>query len=275
MWDTSGATPYRTTLHNIVATLHSDLDSGPWTGCWSARGVFLVTAHYDAIGFRTRDWRNWADPAPGADDNASGVAAVLEAARLAAQDGPYPFDVQFVLFDGEELGRPGSHALADSMAHQGARILGVLNMHMVGYNARTDSLVVMTNRASSLLADYLLDTEALAPSRTSSSCARSTTWPTAITARSGTTAILLIENVAIVQHNPNYHKITDTVDYLPRGGAMIARAANICLRALRRLAADAADGPHLVLSDPLRPALREPRHGRPGGQTRRSACRSA
>ena len=50
----------------------------------------------------------------------------------------------------------------------------------------------------------------------------------------GYPAILLIENVAIVQHNPNYHKITDTVDYLPRGGAMIARAANICLRALRR-----------------------------------------
>lgn len=252
-WDTTGATPYRTTLHNIVATLHADLDSGPWTpATGNARGVFLVTAHYDAIGFRTLNWRNWADPSPGADDNASGVAAVLEVARLAAQDGPYPFDVQFVLFDGEELGLLGSHALADSMAHQGARILGVLNMDMVGYNARTDSLVVMTNRTSSLLADYLLDTEALAPQpnfqfvRSVNNLAysdHSPFWD------NGYPAILLIENVAIVQHNPNYHKITDTIGYLPRGGAMIARSANICLRALRRLAADAADGPHLVLSD--------------------------
>lgn len=253
IWDPTDATPQRTTLRNVVATLHADPGTGPWTpATGNARGVFLVTAHYDAIGFRTRDWRNWADPAPGGDDNASGVAAVLEAARLAAQDAPYPFDVQFVLFDGEELGLLGSHALADSMAHEGARILGVLNMDMIAYNARTDSLVVMTNRASSLLADYLLDTEAVAPQpdfqfvRSVNNLAysdHSPFWD------HGYPAILLIENVNIVQHNPNYHKITDTADYLSRGGVMMARGANICVRALRRLAAEAAQGPHLVLSD--------------------------
>lgn len=253
-WDPSGETPHRTTLHNVVATLHATPDTGPWTpATGNSRGVFLVTAHYDAIGFRSHDWRNWADPAPGADDNASGVAAVMEVARLAAAGTPYPFDVQFILFDGEELGLLGSHVYADSLAHQGARILGVLNMDMVAYNARTDSLVVMTNRASSLLADYLLGTEGRAPQpnfqfvRSVNNLAysdHSPFWD------NGYPAILLIENVAIVQHNPNYHKVTDTPDYLSRGGAMMARAANICWRALERLAAEASTGePHLVLSD--------------------------
>lgn len=242
-WDPAGVIPARTTLFNLIGTL----DGQP-----GKDGVFLVTAHYDATGARTNGWHGWDQAAPGGDDNGSGVAAVLEAARLAALDDPYPFRLQFILFDGEELGLLGSHALADSMGRAGVPVLGVLNMDMVGYNPRADSLVVMTNRASSLLAAYIRGTEALAPQpefqlaqevNNLSYSDHSPFWD------NGYPAILLIENVAIVGHNPNYHRLTDDDAYLARGGSMMARAANVCLRTLRRLAASSTAPPRLTIVD--------------------------
>jgi len=76
-----------------------------------AQGCFIVTAHYDHLGtVRAEDGR-WAY-FPGANDNASGVAAVLALARrctLLGQRLPYP--TVFILFDGEEKGLLGAEAL--------------------------------------------------------------------------------------------------------------------------------------------------------------------
>ncbi len=104
-------------------------------GSGAVTGVFLVTAHYDAIGLRTpgweANWRTW--PAPGADDNATGVAALMEAARVLS-DQVLPFDVAFVLFSGEELGLLGSRAFIDTLPDIDlGRIIGVLNCDMIGY----------------------------------------------------------------------------------------------------------------------------------------------
>ncbi len=104
-------------------------------GNGAVSGVVLVTAHYDAIASRTSGWpANWRTlPAPGADDNATGVAALMEAARvLSGRD--LPFDVMFVLFSGEELGLLGSRAFVDALpAIDPGRIIGVLNCDMIGY----------------------------------------------------------------------------------------------------------------------------------------------
>jgi hypothetical protein len=64
-----------------------------------ARAVLLI-AHFDSV-----------EDSPGADDNASGVAAVLECARLLAQM-PNPPVVRLAFVDMEELGKVGSRALA-------------------------------------------------------------------------------------------------------------------------------------------------------------------
>ncbi|MEA3409005.1 MAG: M20/M25/M40 family metallo-hydrolase, partial [Candidatus Eisenbacteria bacterium] len=94
---------------NIIGVL-------PGTG--RLAGYYVICAHYDAIAIKSFPgspmW--WCDnPAPGADDNATGVATVLEAAR-ALSGVSFPFDVRFVLFSGEELGLHGSRAYADSVA---------------------------------------------------------------------------------------------------------------------------------------------------------------
>jgi hypothetical protein len=70
-----------------------------------AREVVLVGAHFDHLG-QAEDGTIF----HGADDNASGVAALIELARAVADEGPLTRDVLFVAFGGEEVGQLGSRA---------------------------------------------------------------------------------------------------------------------------------------------------------------------
>ncbi|MGH7332545.1 MAG: M28 family metallopeptidase [Candidatus Rokuibacteriota bacterium] len=93
-----------------------------------ARGVVVVTAHLDSINLSG----GAAAAAPGADDNGSGAAGLLEMARvLAAQQGAH--DLRFILFGGEEQGLFGSRRYVASLpAGEKRRIRAVLNMDMIG-----------------------------------------------------------------------------------------------------------------------------------------------
>jgi hypothetical protein len=115
--------------------------------------TLLLTAHYDSIASRTEGWEDdWRDmPAPGANDNASGVATVLEAARI-FQDIEFDFTVRFVLFSGEELGLFGSRHYARAARDAGEDIIGVLNMDMIGHEADgVPDLHVIANHQSEWL----------------------------------------------------------------------------------------------------------------------------
>lgn len=134
------------TMYNVVGHLY---------GTDPAAGYYLVCAHYDAIGARSRggwDWR--VDAAPGADDNASGVALVLEAARVLAGQS-FPWSIRFVAFSGEELGLWGSRAYATQAVERGERILGVLNFDMIGFNDQSERLELVTNPASRWLVEQM------------------------------------------------------------------------------------------------------------------------
>lgn len=81
----------------------------------------LIGAHYDAV-----------PGTPGADDNASGVAALLELARsLATQPGRYP--VRLLAFDLEEYGLSGSTAYAEGLWQDNQPIRLMLSLEMLGY----------------------------------------------------------------------------------------------------------------------------------------------
>ncbi len=81
--------------------------------------------------------------APGADDNASGTAAVLEAARV-TQGYQFTHDLRFIAFSGEEFGLYGSEYYAAQARAAGDSILGVLNFDMIGYvDAAPENLDVM------------------------------------------------------------------------------------------------------------------------------------
>ena len=77
--------------------------------------------------------------APGADDNGSGVAAVLEAARVMSAT-PFRGTIVFACFDGEELGLWGSDHFAREQAARRAPILAVLNNDIIGNSVGGDGL---------------------------------------------------------------------------------------------------------------------------------------
>jgi hypothetical protein len=118
-------------------------------------GHYIICAHYDAIGSRTRggwDWRT--DPAPGADDNGSGVAVVLESARLLAEQ-RFPWSIRFIAWSGEELGLWGSKRYAARALERDERIIGVMNFDMVGFNDLRDRLELITNPQSLWLVELM------------------------------------------------------------------------------------------------------------------------
>lgn len=69
---------------------------------------------------------------PGADDNASGVAVMLEASRLLAAH-PAALPIEFIAFSLEELGMIGSHHYADRLRRANTPVLGMLSLEMVGF----------------------------------------------------------------------------------------------------------------------------------------------
>jgi bacterial leucyl aminopeptidase len=101
-------------------------------------GLVLVTAHLDSTGARQPGYRPPLDPAPGADDDASGIAGVLTAADaigvLDATVGAPRRTVRFVLFNAEEHGLVGSMAYARDEAALGTPIVAVFQMDMIGYD---------------------------------------------------------------------------------------------------------------------------------------------
>lgn len=91
----------------------------------------IIGAHYDAAG-----------PYPGADDNASGVAGVLELARRLARE-PFKLRVEFVAFCLEEpphfgLETMGSHAYARRSKAAGVAVQAMLSLEMIGYFTEAD-----------------------------------------------------------------------------------------------------------------------------------------
>jgi bacterial leucyl aminopeptidase len=101
-------------------------------------GVVLVTAHLDSTGMRQLGYQPELDPAPGADDDGSGVAGVLAAAdailALDAALGVPRRTVRFVLFNAEEQGLVGSWAYARDQAMLGTPIAAVFQLDMIGFD---------------------------------------------------------------------------------------------------------------------------------------------
>ncbi len=90
--------------------------------------VYVMSSHFDDCDGRCTDGIG---PAPGADDNGSSVAAVLEAARVMAGT-RFRGTILFACFDGEELGLWGSNHYARELAARHVPVLAVLNNDIIG-----------------------------------------------------------------------------------------------------------------------------------------------
>ncbi|MGA7353919.1 MAG: M20/M25/M40 family metallo-hydrolase, partial [Candidatus Cybelea sp.] len=111
-------TPRSVTESSVVATLRGS----------SPGRVYVMSSHFDDCDGHCTDG---VGTAPGADDNASSVAAVLEAARVMAGT-HFRGTIIFACFDGEELGLWGSNHFAHELAAQRVPVLAVLNDDIIG-----------------------------------------------------------------------------------------------------------------------------------------------
>ena len=99
-------------------------------GAASLEGYVVMCAHFDGVTHSVPD-----DPeerSPGADDNASGVAGLLEIARI-VKDLPLLRDVVFVCFNAEELGYVGSTHFVEDLVAAGDSVFVCLNLDCIAY----------------------------------------------------------------------------------------------------------------------------------------------
>jgi len=90
--------------------------------------VVIVQGHIDS---RVSDVMNTTADAPGANDDASGTALVIEAARILSRE-KFPATIVYALLSGEEQGLWGGKLLAETARKRGWRVTGVLNNDIVG-----------------------------------------------------------------------------------------------------------------------------------------------
>jgi len=193
--------------------------------------TFILAAHYDTV-----------EGSPGADDNASAVAALLEIARC-LETVQLKKSLLFAAFTLEEYGFVGSHYFLDRAENKKDRITGMISLEMVGfcnpepgsqtyppyvdatkYPDRGDFIAVVGNEPSAALAHAIADSMSQAvpslpverlvvpgsgeqfPEVTLSD--HSPFWQNGIPA-------VMITDTAFLR-NPNYHKPSDTLDTLDK-----------------------------------------------------------
>jgi hypothetical protein len=115
--------------------------------------IYILGAHYDT----------YTQGAPGADDNASGTAGVMETGRVIAE-ADFSKTIRLVCFSGEELGLYGSAAYAQKCVNNGENIVAMLNMDMISHSqtgSENPEIWVASNSISNWIFDdmkqFLLD----------------------------------------------------------------------------------------------------------------------
>lgn len=186
---------YRASGRNVVAVQY---------GTVQPDSIYVICAHYDAVA------------AYCADDNASGVAAILEAARLLST---YCLEktLVYAFWDEEEVGLRGSRYFADSAAAAGLAIAGVLNLDMIAYDNDGDKLFDIDTRndgQSEILAADLVALTAASGLDLQSNIVNPGTWASdhASFWRNGYAAVLFGEAWSTGDYNEAYHSPADRID---------------------------------------------------------------
>ncbi|MDZ7617819.1 MAG: M20/M25/M40 family metallo-hydrolase, partial [Patescibacteria group bacterium] len=180
---------------------------GVHVGTVTPNRIYIIGAHYDSIS--SSDPGSGANAgAPGADDNASGVAGILEAARVISQ---YQLEatVMFIAFDREEQVMLGSTHYAT--AHAGDDIRGMLSLDMIAYSGSNPDKVLLHPGPGSVatrdaLADALWEYAGI-----STPTQGQFNWSDHAPFGSfGEGSCLVIEHD--FSSNPHYHRWSDSVD---------------------------------------------------------------
>jgi hypothetical protein len=119
--------PYPVTMKNVLGILRGTDSSDP--------RVLLISGHLDS---RNSDAMDSVGLAPGANDDASGVAVLLEVARIMSQK-RFPCTIIFMALQGEEQGLFGARHMAGKLKSQGSHVVAMLNNDIVGNSIASET----------------------------------------------------------------------------------------------------------------------------------------
>ncbi len=201
--------------------------------------IWILGGHFDSIS--ESPYTN----APGADDNATGTAAILLIAQILRN---YEFEdtIRFVHFSGEEQGQWGSKRYAAELSQAGAEILGFINLDMIGYDGNGDRRVELHTGLSAgsiglgdvfhqnnvdYAQEMVIEQKTTSASRFSD---HSPFWD------QGYPAVMLIEDFFDTvatgdrDRNPQYHRTGDQLSLVDLN--YVARTARVALATVAELA---------------------------------------
>jgi leucyl aminopeptidase len=175
------------------------------TGATIPNEVVVIGGHLDSINGST-------GRAPGADDDASGIASITEIIRAAMVKGYRPArTVKFMGYAAEEVGLRGSQEIAQWHRDNNVNVVGVLQLDMTNYRGSSVDVGLMTdftNAAQNTFVTNLLDTYAIATWATSAcgyGCSDHASWH-----NRGFAASMPFEAL-MNQHNTTIHTSNDTI----------------------------------------------------------------
>jgi bacterial leucyl aminopeptidase len=120
--------------------------------------IVVLGGHLDSI----NGWGDDAARAPGADDNASGIAVLTDTARLLAESGFRPKrTIQFMGYAAEEVGLRGSQDIAAQYASSGKKVVGVIQYDMSNFKGSDEEIFLLTDHVDAGLSAFtgkLIDT---------------------------------------------------------------------------------------------------------------------
>jgi hypothetical protein len=197
-------------------------------GVGANRRLVLVTAHLDSVNAAG----GITGAAPGADDNGSGTAGVLEIGRILTAQ-PAEHDLRLVLFGGEEQGLHGSQQYVASLPQaERARIDSVINMDMIA-TLNTQALTVLLEGAS--VSQTLMNDLIAAAADYTSLAVQTSLHPFASDhvpfIEASMPALLTIEGADTANHN--IHTANDTLDKINYGLAAEILKMNVAVAARR------------------------------------------
>jgi len=192
--------PFTATGRNILVTKE---------GLLYPDEIVILCAHYDAMPAGMF-------AAPAADDDGSGCATVLEAARI-LRDIPFAYTIVFALWDEEEQGKVGSNHYAQAMAADDEVIRGVVNMDAIAYDGNGDTKarvhvrpvansMAIGDTVFAVLDRYNIDIDLLLTNPGAIYSDHASFWT------AGYGAVLIIEEFG-ADGNPQYHTPNDRVEY--------------------------------------------------------------
>ncbi len=216
------------------------------TGTAFPNEIVVIGGHVDSINTGVTSAQRPAALAPGADDDASGVASLTETFRAAMAAGFRPQrTVKFMAYAGEEVGLRGSAEIAQAHLNASAQVIGVLQLDMTNYKrtsppATVDMGVLTdTNWTDAPQNQFLRDliTTYLVPDGISFqnttcgyACSDHASWK-----QRGYPASLVFEAV-FGQHSQNLHTVNDTLANADAGGTHGAKFSRLAAAYMAELA---------------------------------------